>query len=199
MIRFPLIVALGLLYASGSAPAQVVQLPTFRQFSTSTTVLVPDHGSASLGGVRRSAAGGNQFGLPGLPGNRSASAAAQGGGVSVSAQIHDFAEMDRRLLEQAATMRGPLPGADPIERFSAAPAVASISEIKKAQSLAVQQAEQEVIALLHRADTAFDAGKHGVARVYYQMAARRAEGSTLSIALAKLELCKQSLHSQKRR
>jgi hypothetical protein len=199
MIRFPFIVSLGLLYSSASAQAQVVQLPTFHQFSTSTTVVVPDRGSTSLAGVGRSAAGGSQFGAPGLPGNRSTGAAAQAGGVGLLAQIHDFAEMDRRLLEQAANMRGPLPAMNSVERVSAEPVVASISEIKRAQSLAVEQAEKEAFTLLRRADVAYEAGKHRVAKVYYEMTIRRAEGSALNTALTKLEHCKQALHSQRRR
>ena len=115
--------------------AQVVQLPTFHQFSTSTTVSVPDRGSASLGGVRRSATGGSQFGAPGLGGNRAGGAAAQGGGLSVSAQIHDFAEMDRRLLEQAAAMRGDVPGSLNRKSTTSA-AVKSIAEIRRQKAAA---------------------------------------------------------------
>ena len=48
-----------------SASAQVVQLPTFRQFSIGTTVSVPDRGGAALGGVNSARAGSTSRSLPG--------------------------------------------------------------------------------------------------------------------------------------
>jgi hypothetical protein len=93
------------------AQAQVVQLPTFRFFGLSTTVSVPDRGSASLGGVSRSATSRSEHGLPilsrvpvaGRPfGNRAIAGRTETSGASVSAYIHDFEAMDDELLGQAA-------------------------------------------------------------------------------------------------
>lgn len=93
--------------------AQVaVQLPTFEQFSVSTTVVVPDRGSLYLGGVNRSnlgrsSLGQSQFGrgLPGL-GNRSFGRSSAASGLSISATIIDHDEIDRALLAEAARRRG---------------------------------------------------------------------------------------------
>lgn len=106
-----LVFGVGLLVPS-AVQAQAVQLPTFNQFSTNSSVLVPDRGSAFIGGVGRSYSGRNERGLPGLSvpyinrlgGNRAISYGTSAGGISVHAQIHDFAAMEKALLQEA-TMR----------------------------------------------------------------------------------------------
>ena len=94
--------------------AQVIQLPTFRFFSVSTTVSVPDSGSAYLGGVRRARYGMTSRGVPGLnkvPGisrlfnNRGSGSSLTSSGASVSATIIDHTEMDALLLAEAAGRR----------------------------------------------------------------------------------------------
>jgi len=59
----------GMAVACGAARAQgtAVQLPTSSYFTTNSTVSVPDRGSALLGGIGRTAAGANEFGVPLLP------------------------------------------------------------------------------------------------------------------------------------
>lgn len=104
-----------LLAACGSTcSAQVIQLPTFHFFAVSTTVSVPDSGSAYLGGVKRSRRGMTTRGVPGLnkvPGisrlfnNRGRGASLTSAGASVSATIIDHAEMDALLLGEAAGRR----------------------------------------------------------------------------------------------
>ena len=98
-------------FAVASANAQVVQLPTFRFFSLSTTVSVPDRGSAYLGGVSRSAMSRSEQGVPiagHVPfagrafGNRAIAGRTEMGGASVSAYIHDFESMDEEVLGQTA-------------------------------------------------------------------------------------------------
>jgi hypothetical protein len=104
-------VVLAALLTIGNAHAQVIQLPTFRFFGLSTTVSVPDRGSAHLGGVSRSATSRSENGLPLLSsapfagrafGNRATAGATELGGASVSAYIHDFDAMDEELLGQSA-------------------------------------------------------------------------------------------------
>ena len=94
--------------------AQVIQLPTFRFFTVSTTVSVPDSGSAYLGGVRRARYGMTSRGVPGLgkvPGisrlfnNRGSGSSLTSSGASVSASIIDHAEIDALLLAEAAGRR----------------------------------------------------------------------------------------------
>lgn len=85
--------------------AQVVQLPTFRFSGVSTTVSVPDHGTASLGRNTTSFSGSNSRGLPLLGpttgplfNNRGIANGGTATRFSVTAQIHDMDAMDRALL-----------------------------------------------------------------------------------------------------
>jgi hypothetical protein len=105
--------ALAMFAETDNAFAQVVQLPTFRFFGLSTTVSVPDRGSAYLGGVSRSAMNRSEHGLPILGrvpvagrafGNRAIAGRTELSGASVSAQIHDFEAMDQELLGQAGAV-----------------------------------------------------------------------------------------------
>jgi hypothetical protein len=78
--------------ASGQLPS-VVQLPSFRTFSYSGTVVVPDGGSAYLGGNRTSLSGSSRRGLSrGFGFSQGISQA------SVTATIIDLDEIDRHLL-----------------------------------------------------------------------------------------------------
>lgn len=80
------------------AAQPVVQLPTFRQFSISTTVVVPDSGTAYLGGISGATSGRRRgaFGNAALGGGR------QAGMAGITAQVHDFAALDAAVLQQAA-------------------------------------------------------------------------------------------------
>lgn len=91
--------------AMQSVNAQAVQLPTIQNFGMSTTVVVPDRGRTYAGGVSRSARSTSRRGSPFLPSSRGYGAETTASGVSVGAYIHDFEEMDRTLLEQAARNR----------------------------------------------------------------------------------------------
>jgi hypothetical protein len=198
MMRVFLIAAICLLLPA-SAWGQAVQLPSFRQFSTSTTVVVPDRGSVSLGGLGRAAGGSSQFGVPGIPGSRSSSSATQASGVSVSAQIHDFAEMDRQLLEQAAAMRGKkLEGASRPRRGSTSQAVSSVAEIRRTHEAAQVADDQVARDLLQKAEDAFSAGKYGVATIYYRMAANRGQADVRALASAGLARCHASRQTYKK-
>ena len=71
----------------------VVQLPSFHTFSYRGSVLVPDGGTTSLGGVKRSATGYNHRGW-----NRGYGSVNYTSNASVSERIIDLAEMDRQIL-----------------------------------------------------------------------------------------------------
>jgi len=71
----------------------VVQLPSFHTFSYGGSVLVPDGGTTSLGGVKRSATGYNHRGW-----NRGYGSVNSTSNAAVSARIIDLAEMDRQIL-----------------------------------------------------------------------------------------------------
>ena len=182
-----------------------VQLPTYSFFTTSTTVSVPDRGSVYLGGVKRAATGRNEFGTPLLPfRNRSIGTERSASGVSVSVYIHDFEAMDEYLLSQPTSRRfeaaasrplGPpiagspsrpaLPASagdiwrtrlDAATRGSAGPMAMSLAELRAEHQRDQQARQDEAARWLQRGRQAESAGKANVARVYYQMAARRATG-----------------------
>jgi hypothetical protein len=60
------VVACVVVFSSVAANAQTVQLPTIETFTVNTAVMVPDGGTAHLGGISRSAYGRNSRGIPGL-------------------------------------------------------------------------------------------------------------------------------------
>src|SRR6188472_1444958 len=97
-----LLLALGL--PAQASYAQTLQLPTFSSFSIETSVLVPDRGSAVMGGGRRSSSGSSQLGP--LRGSRSGGNGAAAGGVDVAAFVHDFEAMDQAVLAKAAQQHG---------------------------------------------------------------------------------------------
>jgi hypothetical protein len=86
-----------------SAQQLTVQQPVFRTFSATTTVSVPDRGAAYLGGVGRAADSRSRFGP--LPSGTNLGTAREHAGMNVGVWIHDFEEMDRRLLGSSGVDR----------------------------------------------------------------------------------------------
>jgi len=140
---FTATVAHVVLGSAAAANAQTVQLPTFEFFGASTTVVVPNQGEIAVVGR------GGRVGVR----NRGAFAASSRGGTrtvrgaSISAVVHDLAELDRQVLSQAARMRqrsGPSPKVgngrfdSPVarDRSSAARADFSLRAIRTAQHAA---------------------------------------------------------------
>ena len=127
---------------------QVVQLPTFHTFSIGTTVLIPDRGSMSLGGINRSSVGRSEFGVPGIGGvpgvgrlfaNRAIGGQVQASRVNAGATIMDLQELDRQVLGQTAGAAAP--AANPaVARKAAflAQHVARNNQAMTAQSTAAQ-------------------------------------------------------------
>ena len=193
---------LGLL--SGTALGQrqtTVQLPTFSSFGVDTTVSVPDGGSTYLGGVDRASSGSNQFGAaPFAPfGNRSIGSQQSASGMQVSAYVHDFQAMDEYLLNQPTAFNRRLTQPQGqaaraigrrVEDARAAPAGRPALDVAalRAERLQDEQARSsESAGLLERGQAAEAAGKFSVARLYYQMAYRKAQGDAKAQALARLE------------
>lgn len=174
-----LVVGCGLLAALAVSPpaqAQVVQLPSYSFFATSSSMLVPDQGTGYLGGVSRSSSGGNLFGSPFLPPIRSYGSQTGAMGLTVSAQIHDFDAMDRALLgANGEAAPGGYPGPVRLGQRSGAPS-GSVTEMA-ARKEALEAAEQSAAAgLFERARQARADGKPGVAKIYLQQALKRARG-----------------------
>jgi hypothetical protein len=166
----------------GPAPAATtVQLPTFAFFASSSTVWVPDSGGAHLGGVGRSSTGSTAYGPgSGLP-NRLMDARSAATNTSVRATIHDLGELDAALLQQAGGLTGQSTATAQASTVPApqTPALVSVAEARR-QFEAQQEARQnEALHYVRQAETAVAAGNSGAARVYYQMAARRATGPLL--------------------
>ncbi|HUG94020.1 MAG TPA: hypothetical protein VML55_24530 [Planctomycetaceae bacterium] len=92
--------------ATGTARAQTatVQQPVLRVFSATTTVSVPDRGSAFLAGVGRAADSRSRFGP--LQTSSSAGMSREHAGMNIGARILDFDELDRQALGQGAAARG---------------------------------------------------------------------------------------------
>lgn len=85
------------LLIAGFVEAQVVQLPSIRQFSYSGGVVVPDGGTVNLGGVSRSASGYARAGGP-LQRNLAFSQSASISNASVSVQVIDLEALDQAIL-----------------------------------------------------------------------------------------------------
>jgi hypothetical protein len=67
-----------------------------------------------------------------------------------------------------------------------------VKEIKAQQSADDQAADEELKAILGRAEEAMSLGKPNVARIYYQQLVRRASGPLKQQALDALEAIKKS-------
>jgi len=194
--------------------ATTVQLPTFSSFSASTTVTVPDQGMAYLGGVNRAAEGRNEFGVPLLPfrpfRNVGIGREVSGSGMWVGVTIHDFDAMDRYLLSQptafsqslgdrrsqvaglARTLQPRDPGYGASWRVATSSGTGSPPAMSVAQAQAERQRQQatrvdEAADFFQRGQAAEAVGKTGVAKIYYQMAARRATGELKEQVAARLE------------
>jgi hypothetical protein len=189
-------------------PGSAVQLPTVSFFGGSTTVSVPDGGSALFGGVNRASSGRTQFGVPLAPfapfrnsaigSNRGAS------NLRVTATIHDFEAMDAYLLGQGAVggtappvgaaamgkMLLPRGGAAGRSWQLAAPAAAvpaaSVVQVQAQRAVAERSKADEAADFFARGQQAEADGKPNVAKIYYQMVARRDAGALAQLAADRL-------------
>ncbi|WP_254509413.1 hypothetical protein [Anatilimnocola floriformis] len=205
---------ISLLFAGNVAFGQAVQLPTFQVFSVDTTVSVPDGGGMLLGGMNRAADSSVTRGLPlgsKLPGlgrlgtNSGISSTRSASNMSVHASIIDNHELDEAVLATAAARRGSsltdkqalatqqradfltrnLATTDRpvVETKSAAP---SVEEIRRKNELAAANRDAEALSYFTKAQAAEAEQKPGVAKVYYQMVARRATGELKLLAETRL-------------
>ena len=178
-------------------PATSVQLPSFSFFSVNTTVSVPDRGGAYLGGVNRARDGSWTRGFGPLA-NRAIGGDRMAGGASVHATIIDHEELDRATLAAAAAKRGPVDpdaakaealarhigrddereGEAPAESSSVPPPLPdSVAAIKARNAAAAEERSVEAVKFFAQAQQAEAEGKPAIAKIYYQMAARRDAGS----------------------
>jgi hypothetical protein len=202
-----------LLSGARSAFGQTVQLPTFNFFTVNTTVSVPDSGTALLGGVNRYAAGRTSGGVPmagkvpyagRLFGNRAMGSNMSASNVTATARIIIPEEEEAKLgltgspssrsealsaVERRANFlarnvaRHEPPRVAAVVKNTAAP---SPEEIRRRNVLAGQQREQEAAFFYEKGNAAFTSGKVNVAKIYYRMAANRAQGELKTEILGKL-------------
>ncbi len=202
-----------LLSAAPAAFGQTVQLPTFDFFTVNTTVSVPDGGTAYLGGINSYSAGQNSGGVPivgnmpfiGRPfGNRSIGSNVGASSVTATARII-IPEEEEAKLGLAGLGSGRAEALSAVERranflarnvarhnsSSPEPVATTVKtltpeEIRRRNELASRQRGQEAEFFFEKGNAAFAAGKTNVAKIYYRMAANRAEGELKDRVLAKL-------------
>jgi hypothetical protein len=198
----------GLGWSSVWAQGTAVQLPSYSYFTTNSSVVVPDRGAAYLGGVNRARSGTSEFGTPLAPlRNRSFGLERSASGTSVSVYVHDFQAMDEMLLgpDFRSGLRAAVGSGDPRRAaesgdprrssgdprqpraLSASESLPSVKEIlaQRRRDQDIRQAEAQDF--FERGQSAEEAGKINVARIYYQMAAKRASGPLKEQVLAKLD------------
>jgi hypothetical protein len=221
VMRF-FVATLSALFFAHTASAQTVQLPTFQFFGVSTSVMVPDNGSAFMGGINRAATGRNEFGIPGLafPGfqNRSIGQDMSASNVWAHVTIHDFDAMDEAILNSPSpndfanvstsrwnnNMNFGLP---PVPRLAPSIRRESVNlagnwraePVAQASNVIAEEADRdarratrvsEADSYFARAEQAEADGKTSVAKIYYQMAMRRASGDFKQQVQARLDALK---------
>lgn len=195
MSRVAALSFVALLASASLLPAQAVQLPTFRFFGTSTTVSVPDRGTAFMGGNTTAYSGSNSRGTPLLGpttgplfNNRGLASGGTTSNISVTAQIHDLDAMDRALLggmsadefrrqvrsgtaSGNASSRLTLGPANPADKTRAVTSTPSYSEQEFAAQLKRQQQAEEQLAM---GQAMAARGKIPLAQSYYRLALNNA-------------------------
>src|SRR5262245_25650892 len=172
-----------------NAPATTVQLPTFSVFNVTTTVSVPDRGGISLGGVDR---GVDATISRGPIRNRGSAGSRTASGMSVHATIIDHSELDRAVLAAAAAKRGAeFAKADSLSRGvaradSASAPPDSVAAIRERAASAADLETQELAGYFAKGQQAESEGKPAVARIFYDMVARRDRGQLKQQALTRL-------------
>lgn len=156
------LVSIILIRSEPAAGQQAIQQPVVSSTSISTTVSVPDRGSAFLGGVSSAQSARAQYGP--LRSGAFRGLARQATSVSTSVYIHDLHAMDEALLNSA-------PESTDQPHRAASPQPAVTNSTVEAKSTSVSPAEKAVkfekLALKAEA-----AGKPGVAKLHWQAAAR---------------------------
>ena len=190
------------------AMGQVLQLPTFHNFSVRTSVLAPDRGGTYLGGVGRSSSRSAAYGMPGagrLPGvdrlfgNRALDHTAGGSNASVHVTVIDQEEMDRAVLAEAARRRSvpadpestQRPTASDTDRGGTDQTLLSVAELRRQRAARASTAAGEAAQLFAQGQQAESRGQVGTARIYYRMAHKRATGQLQRDITARLAALEQ--------
>jgi hypothetical protein len=185
--------------AASPARSQVVQLPTFSQFSVSTTVMVPDSGGVMLGGIDSAREGANEFGF-GPFRDRGIGREFHSSRLSATASIIDLHEMDEMTLAKAGSGTpvdlATLEKADRVIRGISQTTdrgIMSVSALKRERAEKVRAQQAEVLKFVERGDAMQQQGKFSTAKTFYRMALKRTSDNDLrkDIALKIAQLEKQ--------
>lgn len=153
-----------LLNAAGAYAQVTVQQPVVRSTSVGTTVSVPDRGRVFLGGVNSADSFRQNYGP--IPSGTTRGSGLSGGSMSASVHILDLQEMDEAILNSVPDSAVP-PALRPRTATSTSePAREVVSSAEKAANFERMARQAEV------------AGKLGVAKLHWQMAAKH--GSTIA-------------------
>ena len=172
---------LALLAAASIAAAQTIQLPSFSSFSVNTTVVVPDGGTAVIGGTGRAYSGANRFN--GISRQQAIGVQRQTSTLSVTANVHDPQAADEALLRKARARRAgqaagagqPAPAVD-LALSSDDAGLKSVAELRRERAAALAAGDRETLELVAKARRAQRDGKDSLARLYLRTAAREAKG-----------------------
>lgn len=121
---------LSIAWPCAACRAQVVQLPSYRSFSSSGSALVPDSGAAMLGGTYGGATGSSRSGW-GPYSSGSMSANAGGSTLSATVQIIDLDALDAAILANGETDTAAAPHLKPDTRAASATLAARAGELEK--------------------------------------------------------------------
>lgn len=160
-MRSGILVAFVLLMTQPAFCQQTIQQPVVGVTSVNTTVSVPDRGTMFLGGVSSAQSGRTQYGP--LRTGPSTGLTRQATSMSVSVYIHDMQAMDQAILNSGPPSREAgraIPGYTARKMEREPVAQKEVSPVEKALKF-----EQ----LARKAD---EAGKAGVAKLHWQMAAK---------------------------
>jgi hypothetical protein len=185
-----------------------VQLPTFSYNTVNTTVSVPDGGTALLGGIKRFSEGRVERGVPGLSklpganrlfGSRGIGSSRSSSMMTVTPRIIILEEEEYRqtgVVSDALLARRPDLAADGQAGLARGRAPGNTAreprpeltdeELRRRTQWAQQKRYDEAIIYFARAQDALTRGKGSVAKVYYEMAARRTSGDFQRHLLAQI-------------
>jgi hypothetical protein len=177
--------------------AQTVQLPTYRVFQMPLNVVVPDGGTAVVGGTNYSAASQATRGLPLFgPVSRHQAFSHGSNSVTVSATIIDHGEWDAAILAEAARHRRGSPknpaelAAERMTQQIGQPEGRSVDELTAStqQTKRRQQSREqaEALKLIQHGNQCLAKRQFGAARIFFRTALRQSSGATQQLAQQRL-------------
>jgi len=159
-----------------------VQLPTFSYFTVSTVVAVPDSGYGFAHRPCQVSHGWTAYGPAWGASTTHWETIDQVSVFSAGVQTIDLAALDAQMLA-AAPVAAPVAPPAPIVRQLAAPRVStaevvpgSVADARRARAAALAEEQGELDAMIAKAEALQTQGKTNLARIYFQMAASKAEG-----------------------